>query len=210
MILILLASLAALEAALIVVLLRRRAGDAPPENSHPGRVLPKGVPIGHALKDHPEPPLEPPEPEGHIPNRPAEPRNALPVGDPKEASLHVQGILRKLLGPPTPRYSPVEQALLGAMLLDDRQIPAVLRIVTGSLMLIEPRHRMIFLTLRRLDLEGAPVSPVALRHELALNGLLDACGGAGYLMELMEAVPNPRHAADYAIMVREAYFRTNA
>jgi hypothetical protein len=197
MISMLLASLAALEAGLIVALLRRRAAAAEPENSHPGRVLPKGVPIGHALKDTPE------EADFPVPQAECDSRPQLPVGDPKE-------LLRKLIGPSRPRYSPIEQALLGAMLLDGQQIPRVLRIVTGSAMLIEPRHRVIFLTLRRLDLEGAPVSPLALRHELALNGLIDACGGAGYLMELMEAVPNPRHAAEYALLVRETFYRTTA
>ncbi len=97
-----------------------------------------------------------------------------------------------------------EAAVLGSMLLDSRQIPAVLEWLTAESFYF-PEHLVIFdaiLTVWRRN-PGADVDGLLVRSELAGSKELQDAGGSDYLRQVIESVPTSANAAYYAQQVLE-------
>lgn len=65
------------------------------------------------------------------------------------------------------------------------------------------RNRAIFLSIKRLRESGVPVDAGTVADDLANRGALSDIGGAQYLLDLMELVPQLAHFGDYAKKVIE-------
>lgn len=104
-------------------------------------------------------------------------------------------------GPPGGRVPPqavdVEQAVLGATLLERDALPKALEILTEN-SFYDGRHRKIFAALTELFRRGAPVDLITLTDELRRRKELDTVGGANYLNEItahMSAAANVEYHA---------------
>jgi len=101
-----------------------------------------------------------------------------------------------------PWSNEAEQAVLGAMLLDN---DAALR---GLELLDDPHfyresHRRVFRAMRRLVERRVNIDHVTLRDELERRGELDAAGGEVYLAELIDAAVTTANLEAHAGIVRE-------
>jgi len=65
------------------------------------------------------------------------------------------------------------------------------------------KHASIFASIAELAQAGKPVDLVTVAEAMKRRGSLEAAGGAGYLAELMSAVPAPSSIVHYADIVRE-------
>jgi hypothetical protein len=101
-----------------------------------------------------------------------------------------------------PWSNEAEQAVLGAMLLDQEAIAKAGAALEGS-MFYREAHRMLFTAMLALAARGAAVDPVTLREELVRCGDLDRIGGMEYLGSLIDTVPTAANVEHHARIVAE-------
>ncbi len=102
-----------------------------------------------------------------------------------------------------PPYSEdAEQAVLGAMLLDQTAILRAAEYVDDT-MFYREGHRRIFRAMVALSERGDIVDPLTLAEELARRGELEASGGKDYVGFVVDAVPTAANVEYHAKIVRE-------
>src|SRR5262249_2595432 len=100
-------------------------------------------------------------------------------------------------------WSPeAEQAVLGAMLLDQ---DAALRAVelVGDTMFYREENRRLFRAMRALVERRSVIDPVTLNDELERRGELSQTGGPEYVAELVDAAPTAANLEHHARILRD-------
>jgi replicative DNA helicase len=95
-----------------------------------------------------------------------------------------------------------EESVLGSMMLSRTAISEVLEIVHPADFYREA-HEHICQSILDLFSRGEPADAITVADELKRRGLLEQCGGAPYLVTLVESVPTAANAAFYARIVGE-------
>src|SRR5512136_39278 len=103
-----------------------------------------------------------------------------------------------------PWSNEAEQAVLGAMMLDQDAALRAAELLDDTVFYREA-HRRLFRAMRRLLERRTVIDHVTLRNELSSTGELDEVGGIGYLAELVDAVPTAANLDFHAEIVREKY-----
>jgi replicative DNA helicase len=107
-----------------------------------------------------------------------------------------------LPGRSAPWSNEAEQAVLGAMLLDQDAALRAAELLDDTLFYREG-HRRLFRAMRRLIEQRIVIDHVTLREELGRRGELEAAGGEVYLAELLDAAPTAANLEAHAAIVRE-------
>ena len=102
-----------------------------------------------------------------------------------------------------PQDLDAEQSVLGSMLLSKDAIADVVETITG-VDFYRPAHEAVFEAVLELYARGEPADAITVGNELERTGALARVGGKPYLHTLIETVPTPAHAAEYAGIVRES------
>ncbi len=92
--------------------------------------------------------------------------------------------------------------MLGAMMLSGEAIADVVEVVRPD-DFYKSANAKIFDTLRSLYARGDPVDAITAVEELRRRGMLEEVGGHLYIHELVEQVPTPGAAANYAKIVAQ-------
>ena len=101
-----------------------------------------------------------------------------------------------------PQDQGAEMCVLGAVFLQQENIPAVAEIVSPD-DFYRPQHGTLFRVICGMFADRKPIDLVTLRAELERKGLLQEAGGSDYLCVLVEGVPDTRNVEYYAQIVRE-------
>ncbi|HTS89599.1 MAG TPA: replicative DNA helicase [Gemmatimonadales bacterium] len=101
-----------------------------------------------------------------------------------------------------PWSNEAEQAVLGAMLLDQDAALRGVELLDDGLFYKEG-HRRLFRAMRRLIERRVVIDHVTLRDELERKGELEAAGGEIYLAELVDAAVTTANLEAHAALVRE-------
>lgn len=103
-------------------------------------------------------------------------------------------------------YSPeAEQAVLGAVILDNRALDDVVEILGDSKFFYVAAHRVIYSAMLDLFNTGKSVDFVTLLEVLKRDRQFDDATGKTYLMDLADNCPSISNAPEYAKIVREKY-----
>src|SRR5438094_533705 len=105
-------------------------------------------------------------------------------------------------GRQTPWSSEAEQAVLGAMLLDQDAALKAAELLDDT-MFYREGHRLLFRAMIALTERGDVIDPVTLRDELMRRGDLDRAGGMEYLGALIDVVPTAANVEYHARIVRD-------
>jgi len=105
-------------------------------------------------------------------------------------------------GRQTPWSSEAEQAVLGAMLLDQDAALKAAELLDDT-MFYREGHRLLFRSMIALTERGDVIDPVTLRDELLRRGDLDRAGGMEYLGGLIDVVPTAANVEYHAKIVRD-------
>lgn len=108
--------------------------------------------------------------------------------------------------PLSPANTEAEQALLGAIMLNEAAYHAVCNTLYDE-HFYEPVHSRIYAAIGQLIDGGSPANPVTLHARFANDAALAKVGGAGYLGHLVEAAVSIVNAPHYAEAVLDAYRR---
>jgi replicative DNA helicase len=95
-----------------------------------------------------------------------------------------------------------EKAVLGSMILSSRAAEEIIEILEPA-DFYRPAHETIYRALVALHADGKAHDQIALTNQLEKDGDLTRCGGIGYPVDLVRAVPSPSHGEGYAGIVRE-------
>ena len=106
------------------------------------------------------------------------------------------------VGRSAPWSNEAEQAVLGAMLLDQDAALRATETLTDS-MFYREAHRRLFRAMVVLTERRIVIDHVTLRDELMRRGELDAAGGLEYLAELVDAVPTAANLEFHARIVKD-------
>src|SRR2546421_10682840 len=104
-------------------------------------------------------------------------------------------------GRQTPWSNEAEQAVLGAMLLDQDAALKAAELLDDT-MFYREGHRLLFRSMIALTERGDVIDPVTLRDELLRRGDFGRGRGMGDPGGLLDVGPTGAHVADYAQIVR--------
>ena len=106
------------------------------------------------------------------------------------------------VGRSAPWSAEAEQAVLGAMLLDQDAALRAAELVDDS-MFYREGHRRLFRAMVALVERRVVIDHITLRDEMLRRGELEAAGGMDYLAELVDAVPTAANLEFHARIVRD-------
>jgi replicative DNA helicase len=118
------------------------------------------------------------------------------------ASPAVSSTEREYAGRQAPWSNEAEQAVLGAMLLDQDAALKAAEILDDT-MFYREGHRLLFRAMTVLTERGDVVDPVTLRDELVKRGDLDRVGGMEYVGSLIDVVPTAANIEYHGRIVRD-------
>ena len=105
-------------------------------------------------------------------------------------------------GRSVPWNNEAEQAVLGAMVLDQDAALRAVELIDDT-MFYREAHRRIFRAVRRLLDQRMVIDPVTLRNELDRSGELAEVGGGSYLADLFDVVPGAANLEYHTQIVQE-------
>ncbi|NLZ19722.1 MAG: replicative DNA helicase [Bacteroidales bacterium] len=106
------------------------------------------------------------------------------------------------LGNKPPQAPDVEEAVLGAMLLEPSCVDLAMEELTPSCF-YDPKHRMIFEAMSRLVADHTSVDIITVNSELKAKGDLEAVGGTVVLANLSEKVGSAAHMEYYIKILKQ-------
>jgi replicative DNA helicase len=106
------------------------------------------------------------------------------------------------VGRSAPWSSEAEQAVLGAMLLDQDAALRAVEMVDDT-MFYREEHRRLFRAMRALVERRSVIDPVTLNDELERRGELAQIGGPEYVGELVDAAPTAANLEHHARILRD-------
>ncbi|MCB1538199.1 MAG: replicative DNA helicase [Rhodospirillales bacterium] len=107
-----------------------------------------------------------------------------------------------------PHNLEAEQALLGALLVDNRALENVGDIIKAE-HFFAPVHQRIFDAVRKMADRGQNADPITLKPYFENDAELEERGGAQYLADLAASVVTVINAANYARFIHDLYLRRN-
>jgi replicative DNA helicase len=109
---------------------------------------------------------------------------------------------REYAGRQVPWSNEAEQAVLGAVLLDQDAALKAAEMLDDS-MFYREGHRILFRAMVTLTERAEAIDPVTLRDELTRRGDLDRAGGLEYIATLIDVVPTAANIEYHARIVRD-------
>ncbi|OGY64901.1 MAG: replicative DNA helicase [Candidatus Harrisonbacteria bacterium RIFCSPLOWO2_02_FULL_41_13b] len=101
-----------------------------------------------------------------------------------------------------PQNIEAEQAVLGALMLDNKSIIQVADTLKAE-DFYQPGHNKIYEAILKLYEKNHPVDILSVSNRLKEDKDLEEIGGASYLASLIETVPSSFHISHYADLVKE-------
>ncbi|MDR1154011.1 MAG: replicative DNA helicase [Bacteroidales bacterium] len=105
-----------------------------------------------------------------------------------------------------PQVCDLEEATLGAILLDRDAYPTVSEILKPE-SFYKKEHGLIFRAIVDLAAGGMPVDMLTVVEQLRRNGSLEEAGGPFYVCQLTGKVASAAHLKAHATIIAEKYFR---
>jgi len=107
-----------------------------------------------------------------------------------------------------PHNLEAEQAVIGAILLDNDAVSDVVNIIGRSNeMFYSATHQAIYSAMLAIIDKGRPVDGITLAEQLREDGKYELGGGVTYIGEIVDAVPTAANVAYYAEIVRHCHIR---
>lgn len=110
------------------------------------------------------------------------------------------------LGKVLPQSIEIEEAILGALMVENSSLDIVNSILTSE-MFYKESHQLIFDAIKMLDKEQKNIDVLTVMEKLKSNGNLEKIGGALFLSDLTSNVFGSSHIEYHSLIVKEKYMR---
>ncbi len=121
----------------------------------------------------------------------------------KQASFS-QNIIPLSQGKLPPQAVDLEEAVLGAMMVDKKGLDEVIDILSPEVF-YKPQHQTIFEAIQTLFNNSQPVDLLTIANQLKQEGLLDKAGGDYYLIQLTQKVSSSAHIEHYSRVILQKF-----
>ena len=111
-----------------------------------------------------------------------------------------------VFGKVPPQAIPLEEAVLGALMLDKNALTIILDILQSDSFYVEG-HKLIYKAILRLFERSHPVDMLTVTEELRKSGDLDASGGPAYIVELTSKVASAANIEYHARIISQKYIQ---
>jgi len=103
-----------------------------------------------------------------------------------------------------PQAIDLEEAVLGAMLLDRNCIHSIVNILSPDVFYL-PKHSLIYESILSLYDKGSPIDILTVTSELRSKGNLDKVGGAFYVTQLTSRIASTANIEQHAAILSQKY-----
>ncbi len=104
-----------------------------------------------------------------------------------------------------PQSNELEEAVLGAIMLEKDKLADVLEIIQSEECFYVDAHQKVYAAIRRLFADGMPVDLLTVTEELKKRNELELVGGAYFLTKLTRNVVSSAHVEAHARIVMEKF-----
>jgi replicative DNA helicase len=112
-----------------------------------------------------------------------------------------------IYGKVQPQAKELEEAVLGAVMLEKEKLAEVLEIIQSEDCFYFPANQKIYAAIRSLFDKGMPVDLLTVTEELRKRSELDIVGGAYYITSLTMSVVSSAHVEAHARIVMEKFIQ---
>src|SRR5690606_34643309 len=120
--------------------------------------------------------------------------------------LNTSSPLVNELGKVPPQAVDIEQAVLGAMMLEKNAVTDTIDILRMS-SFYDPKHQYIYGAIRELFGTSNPIDLLTVTNLLRKKGELETAGGAAYISSLTNRVASTAHVEYHARIIAEKYIK---
>lgn len=111
-----------------------------------------------------------------------------------------------VFGKVQPQAIPLEEAVLGAIMLDKEALPVVLDILRSDSFYLDS-HKSIYKAMLRLFEKSQPIDLLTVTEELRKGGDLESTGGPAYIVELTNKVASAANIEYHARIISQKYIQ---
>lgn len=111
-----------------------------------------------------------------------------------------------LMGKVQPQAIPLEEVIVGALMLDKDALPSIMDLITSKTFYLES-HQIIYKSILRLFEKSAPIDLLTVTEELKQSGELSKIGGALYLAKLTNKVVSSANIEYHARIIAQKYIQ---
>ncbi|MCF8433739.1 MAG: replicative DNA helicase, partial [Crocinitomicaceae bacterium] len=122
------------------------------------------------------------------------------------ARTKVAPVLLNELGKIPPQAVDLEQAVLGAMMLEKNAVTDIIDILKPQ-SFYDPKHQFIYGVIRELFGSSSPIDLLTVTNKLKENGELEAAGGVAYISQLTSRVASSAHVEYHARVISEKHIK---
>lgn len=105
-----------------------------------------------------------------------------------------------------PQALEVEQAVLGALMLDKNAVSDTLDILLPQ-SFYDPKHQYIYTAIRSLFASSQPIDLLTVTNQLRKDGTIEASGGPAYISQLTSRVSSSAHVEYHARVITEKHIK---
>lgn len=106
-----------------------------------------------------------------------------------------------------PQAIDLEQAVLGAMMIDPNALTSVVDILRTKDAFYDPKHQVIFEAIQELNETTTPIDLLTVTEQLRKLGSLEVAGGAYYLSTLTNKIASAAHIEHHSRIIIEKYIQ---
>ncbi|QLE02900.1 replicative DNA helicase [Galbibacter sp. BG1] len=107
----------------------------------------------------------------------------------------------------TPKAIDLEEAVLGALMIDVKAADEVMQILKTSDCFYKPQHQKIYVAIQDLYTKGQSIDLLTVSKRLREFGTLDEVGGDYFLIQLTKKVSSSAHAEYHSRIVLQQYLK---
>ena len=115
-------------------------------------------------------------------------------------------VLANELGKVPPQAVDIEQAVLGAMMIEKNAVTDVIDKLTPA-SFYDPKHQYIYNVIRELFASSSPIDLLTVSNKLRQNGELEAAGGSAYISLLTSRIGSSAHVEFHARIIAEKHIK---
>lgn len=104
----------------------------------------------------------------------------------------------------------VEQAVLGALMIEKTAIIEVLEVLTSNEFFYLESHKIIYGTIIEMEQKGEPIDLMTVNQNIISKGDIDKIGGIGYLIELTNMVNSSANIIYHSMIIVEYWVKRKA
>lgn len=112
--------------------------------------------------------------------------------------------LENQIGKLPPQVRDVEEAVLGALMIEKDALTKVIEVLKPDAFYVEA-HKLIYKAIQDLFSDSQPIDLITVTNQLRKSGDLETVGGAFYIMELTSKVASSAHVENHARLITEKY-----